>query len=102
MDISPIDKVPASFPITGTDDQGNPATLTNVAVALLPYRTDPTAATVWTPATITNGRVSLVLAGPAADPSGAVAVPTGGGYLWAKDTESSTVQAVRVGFVSVN
>lgn len=102
MDISPIDKVPASFPISGTDDLGNPVTLTSVAVAFLPFRTDPSAATTWTPATVSNGRVSLILAGPAADPTGAIPVPVGGGYLWAKDTESSTVQAVRVGFVSIS
>lgn len=102
MEISPIDKVPASFPLTAKDDQGNPVTLTTVAVAVLPFRTHPDASTVWTPATISGGRVNITLAGPYADPTGAVPVPAAGAYLWAKDTESSTVQAVRVDFISVS
>lgn len=102
MNISPIDKVPASFPLTGTDDNGSPVTLTTVVVAVLPFRATPDGSTTWTPATYSSGRVHFTLAGPFADPTGALPIPTGGGQLWVKDTESSTIQAVRVGFVSVS
>lgn len=101
MQLSPVDKVPVSFPLTGEDETGSPIALTSVVVALLPFRSAPAASTAWSPAAYVNGRVSLTIAGPDADPTGAVQVPAGGAYLWAKDTESATVQAVRVDFISI-
>lgn len=98
--VSPVDKFPASFTLSGTDDQGAPVALTNVVVALLPFRATPDLSTAWMPAMISGGRVEVVFAGRYADPSGALVVPAGGAYLWAKDAEGSTVQAKPVAFVA--
>jgi hypothetical protein len=64
-------------------------------VALLPVRTGPTAATVWTPTTYANGVATITLAGPEADSTGALVV-TGDADLWMRVTEAPHVQAVEV------
>jgi hypothetical protein len=102
VDLSPIDRVYVKFPVTGKLADGSAATVTGVDVALLPFRTDPATVTTWTPAAYADGIASVLLAGPAADPSGALPVPVGGAELWARVTDTPEVQAVRVGFISVS
>lgn len=100
MDLSLIDKVYATFPLVVKDASGNTVTPSAVAVAFLPFRTSPTTSTPWTAVTYASGSVTVLLAGPLADQSGAVAVPSGGGYLWARITDSPEVEAVRVAWVT--
>lgn len=73
-----------SFPLSATNPDGSPATITGAKVAILPKRRGPNAATVWTTATFAAGTVTVRLAGPDADPTGAtLIVPEAGGDLWA-------------------
>lgn len=100
MELSLIDKVHATFPLTVKDSDGNAVTPSAVGVAFLPFRGSPDTVTAWIPATYAAGAVTVLLAGPLADPTGAVVVPPGGGQLWVRITDSPEVEAVRVAWVS--
>lgn len=100
MDLSLIDKVYATFPLTVKDSSGNTVTPSTVDVAFLPFRRSPDVGTVWTSASYAAGSVTVLLAGPLADPTGAVVAPSGGGELWVRITDSPEVEAVRVAWVS--
>lgn len=102
MNISPIDRVYAHIAITATDSTGATVSLTSVDVAALPFRADPTAATSWVAAPVTNGAAQVLVAGPAADPSGAIPIPVSGARLWMRVTSNPEVQAVPLDFVSVS
>lgn len=79
---------------------GSVATVTGVSVALLPVGAVPTGDTVWTTATYTNGEAVVLIAGPDADPTGAIVAPSTRD-LWARVTDSPEVDAVKVGRVDV-
>jgi hypothetical protein len=102
MNLGRTERQYASFPLTGTLDDGTPADLTNVAVALLPRSTTPRPHTTWTPATITDGRVRVLLAGPDAPTEGALTVPDGGGELWVQVTDTPEVDTARVDRVLIS
>lgn len=99
--ISRIDRLYRDYTVTATTRTGTPATLTGVTVALLPPRTTPTAATIWTAATYAAGIATVLLAGPDADPTSAVVVPSGGADLWIKVSDSPEIDAERVERISV-
>lgn len=102
MDLSRIDRIYAKIPITAKLADGTTATIGAVDVALLPPRTTPTGATVWTVATYAAGVATVLLAGPDADPAGALVVPTGGADLWARVVDTPEVDAALVGRVTVS
>lgn len=99
--LSRIDRVYRDYDVTATLRTGGPATITGVTVALLTPRTTPTAATVWTTATYAAGVATVLLAGPDADPTGAVVVPSGGADLWIRVSDSPEIDAARVERISV-
>lgn len=101
MELSRIDRLYASIDVTGTLADGSPATITGVDVALLAPRATPVAATVWTAATYADGTARVLLAGPDANPVGALAVPAGGGDLWIRVTDTPEVDATKVERVTV-
>jgi hypothetical protein len=98
---SSIDRKYAHFPVTATLADGSAATISGVDVALLPYRTGPDASTTWTPAVYANGIATVLLAGPDADPTGALALPTGGASVWARVVDNPEVDAAMVGSISI-
>jgi hypothetical protein len=102
MNLSPIDRRYVHFPVTATLADGSPVTLTGVDVALLPFRTPPSAATTWTAASYSSGTATVLLTGPAADPTGGVELPAGGAVLWARVTDNPEIQAVPVGSISIS
>lgn len=96
MILNRIDRQYVDIPVTATLRNGAPATLTGVDVALLPRRVSPTAATTWIPAAYANGTATVLLAGPDADPAGALPVPLVGAELWIRVTDNPEVDAARV------
>jgi hypothetical protein len=102
VNLSPIDRRYVHFPVSATLADGTPVTLAGVDVTVLPFRSTPSAATSWTAASYSSGQATVLVTGPAADPTGALPLPAGGGELWARITDNPEVQAVPVGFISVS
>lgn len=96
MQLARLDKKYAHIAVTATLADGAPAVPAAVEVALLAPYGRPTAATAWTGTTYTNGDAVVLLAGPDADPTGALVIPTDGADLWIRVTDSPEVVAVRV------
>lgn len=96
MILNRIDRQYVDIDVTATLRNGQPATLTAVDVALIPPRTSPTAATVWTPASYANGTATVLLAGPDASPTDALPVPAAGADMWIRITDSPEIDAARV------
>lgn len=101
MEISPIDRVYAHITVTAKLYDGTPATIAGVDVAALPYGTDPTSTTTWTRATYAAGAATILVAGPAADPTSALPIPAPNAVLWIRVTDTPEVQAVPAGTVSI-
>lgn len=101
VELSPLDRVYASIPVAAALADGTATTISGVDVALLPGRSDPDAATVWTSATYANGVATVLIAGPAADPTDALVCSGGYGALWVRVTDIPEVQAVKAGPVIV-
>lgn len=102
MLLSRIDRTYAHITVTATLHNGDPATVTAVSVALLPPRRTPTAGTTWTPSAYASGDAVILLAGPDADPDGALTVPEGGADLWVRVPDNPEVQAVKVARIDVS
>jgi hypothetical protein len=90
LTLSRIDKRQRTY--TVADNLGG--TYTTIDVALLPVRSSPTAATVWTSVPYAAGVATVVWAGPDADSSGAIVV-TADADMWIKGTNAPYVQAVK-------
>lgn len=101
LTLSRIDRVYRDYDVTATEKDGTPAVLTGVTVALLAPRTTPTSATVWTSATYVSGTATVLLAGPDADPTGALVVPSGGADLWIRIADTPEIDAEKIERVSV-
>lgn len=101
LSLSRLDRIYGRVDVTGTLADGSPATLTAVSVAMIPAHTRPTATTVWTAATLDGRTLSVLLAGPDADQTGALAVPGGDGELWVRVVDSPESQAIKVDRVIV-
>lgn len=101
MEISPISKQYVEVGVTVTLADGEPATVSGVDVAVLPIRTSPTASTAWTEAEGDAGSWRVLVAGPSADPAGAVTVPAGGADLWMRVQDNPEVTAAKVVRINV-
>lgn len=101
LSMSRIDLRDAEFDVSVTDLGGTPVTPAAVDVAILPSRTRPTAATTWTSGDYTAGTVTVLLAGPDADPTGALVVPATGGDLWVKVTDYPEIWAMQAARVTI-
>ena len=99
--LSRVDRLIRTYDLSTIPIGGNgTATPSDVQVALLPPRSGPSAATVWTTATYAAGIVTVLLAGPDASPTGALVVPAAA-ELWMKVTDASEVDAVKVERIEV-
>lgn len=101
LSLSRIDRIDLHIPVTATLADSTPADLAGVDVALLAPRTTPTAATTWTSAAYTGGVAVVLVAGPDADPTGALAIPAGGADVWLRVVDNPEVQAVCAGRVTI-
>lgn len=93
--LSRIDRAVRTYQVSAeVVDEANasPPPLSGVDVALLPPRTSPTINTQWTAATYSNGQFTVTLAGPDADPTGALEV-SASSDLWMRITDEPTVDA---------
>ena len=97
LTISRIDRLYRDYNVTATLRDGSIADLNGVTVAMLPPRTTPTSATTWETVTYAAGVATVLLAGPDADPTGAdLVVPSGGGDLWIRVSDSPEIDAEKV------
>jgi hypothetical protein len=101
MKLSPVDRIPARVPLAATLPDGTPATLTDVALAVLPAYAKPRAGTTWQAVALVDGAAPLMLAGPEADPIGALVVPAGGGTLFVRVIDGDVVQVRKVAALTV-
>jgi len=100
LELSRVDIIDETYPLTPLFPGLNLAGAT-VSVAVLAVGRKPTAATVWFPQTLAAGSVTVRLAGPDADSTGAVAV-SATSELWAKvTTADGQVDAAKIGRVNV-
>ncbi|MCU1617212.1 MAG: hypothetical protein JWO98_4752 [Frankiales bacterium] len=95
MQLSRIDVRGKTYDVPSLLTELDPASLTGVSVALLPPRTSPTAATVWTTVTFVAPTATVLFAGSDADSTGAVVV-TGSADLWIKAVAGVETETVRV------
>jgi hypothetical protein len=77
-----------------------PAGATGYSVTLVPPRSVPTSGNVWTPTTYASGIATVLLAGPNADPTGALVV-TGSADLWILPVGGTDVREMKVGRIAV-
>lgn len=100
MDITRITRKWATLNFAVTSAAGQPVTVNDVAVALLPQRSTPDDDTEWT--TVSNGPdgYRVLLAGPDADPNGAMVVATSLD-LWARIIDTPEVDAAKVDRINV-
>lgn len=101
LTLSRIDRIYRTYDVTATLAGGGPATLTGVDVAVLLPRTTPTASTTWTAATYAAGVATVLLAGPDADPTGALVIPAAGADLWIRVVDTPEVDAEYVERIGV-
>lgn len=98
LTLSRIDRVERIYDL-GTVLAGQSVEVADIAgveVALLTPRTSPDVNTVWTAVTFATPNATVLLAGPDADDTGAVVVPSGGADLWMRVGGAPEVQAVKV------
>jgi hypothetical protein len=100
--ISSIDRLRARVTITEKRADGTAVIPPVVDVTLLPMRTFPNASTVWSaPATYTPGVAEAIIAGPYANPSGALVIPTTGADLWVRVTDGDQVVTAMVDRITI-
>jgi len=101
LELNRVDRIARTYTLSSLAiGGGGPVTPTAVEVALLPPRTSPSRDTTWTTVTYAAGAVTVLLAGPDADPTGAVVVPASAD-LWMRVTYAPEVDAVKVERITV-
>lgn len=101
MEFTRVDKKYVNIPVTATLADGAPAVVTAIDVALLTPRARPTAATTWTASSYAAGIATVLIAGPDADPAGALVLPGAGADVYIRLTDNPEVDAKKVGRISV-
>lgn len=99
LEISRIDRENQTYTLA-TLFPGLTGPFTAASIALLPPRTGPTSATVWTTVTVASGVASVLFAGPDADSTGAVVV-TGNCDVWVKTTVGSQTATAKAGRINL-
>jgi hypothetical protein len=95
MEFTRISRKYVHIPVTATLADGNPAPLAGVDVTLLPVNHRPDADTAWTAADYADGVGTVLIAGPDADPDGALPLAADAD-LWIRVTDTPEVDAVKV------
>lgn len=93
MELTRISRKYAYVTLTATLADGSAATVDAVDVSLLPMGDTPTGTTEWIRFPYTDEGAVVLLAGPDADPEGALVVPEDGADLWARVIDDPEVDA---------
>jgi hypothetical protein len=101
VDLPRIGKKYVHIPATATLADGSPATLTGMDVAFLEPEEKPVGATVWEAADYADGEGVILVAGPDADPTGALQVLSKEVDVWIRITDSPEVDAKKVGRITI-
>lgn len=101
MKLNRIARKYVHIPLTVTLADGSPAPISGADLALVPPGSSLTAQTVWVPSEWADGRASVLVAGPEADPEDALVIPVEGVDVWARITDSPEVDVAKVGRISV-
>jgi hypothetical protein len=97
-----IERVYRHYEVTATLADGGPATLPGVTASLIPPGYGPGPDTDWWPAVYADGTVTVLLAGPDADPAdGAVVIPAAGVNLWFRIVDTPEIVARLVERITV-
>lgn len=102
FELSRVDRLLRTYDLSTIPLGGDgAATPSSVQVALLSVGSGgPSLGTVWTTASYASGIVTVLLAGPDADPTGALVVPATA-MLWMKVIDTPEVDAVKVERITV-
>jgi hypothetical protein len=100
VELSRIDRKARTYALTDVLTGVVPPGVTGVDVALLAPRSNPTAATVWFPATYASGSFTVLLAGPDASSVGALVV-TGSADIWMRISNAPEVDAEKLERITV-
>lgn len=79
------------WPLTATLPDGTAATIAGVDVAFLPPGARPGGSTAWTAGGWNGQQVTVLLAGPSADPTGATVLDVGAHVPWFRVTDAPEV-----------
>lgn len=101
MQLSRVDKVYAHITVTASLADGSPTTLTGVDVAVLAPQATPSASTAWTASTFAAGVAVVLIAGPDADPTGAMVIPAVGADLWVRAIDAPETTTALAGRITV-
>lgn len=92
LSMTRIDRVYRTYTVTATNSAGTTITPAGVDFALVPPDANsPATGTTWTAGTLVGGSWRILLAGPDADQTGAIPVPSWGGDLYARITDAPEV-----------
>lgn len=105
------EKLYRTYRATFTDKDGNVVTDVDLQAGILLPGSTPRGTTTWTDVTYTaypepdedgyHGETTVLLAGPDADPTGAIALPARGGDFYLNVTDSPEIDAKRVERITV-
>jgi hypothetical protein len=101
MEMTAIDRLYARITVSGKLADGTPAVISSISVAAIPPRTRPDSNTAWTAASVSGGVATVLVAGPAADPAGAIPIPAAGADLWIRIIDGPEVEAVKADRITI-
>lgn len=102
MDLPRIARKYARITIVAKKADGSPANVVGLDAALVPPHDRPDAATSWRATSYAAGVGLVLIAGPDADPTGALVVPSTGADLWVRVTDSPEVDATFVDRIKID
>lgn len=101
MDLPRIGRKYGHVTVEATVAGGLDAVLSGIDVALLPPGEAPNATTQWTPTSYKDGVGTILLAGPEADPTGALPVSADLAHVFARVVDGAEVDVALIGIVRV-
>lgn len=94
MNFSPVSRKNVYLTLTARLASGQLTSIAGASVAVVPPREAPSSSTTWVDAVWNSPVARILVAGPQADPTGALVLPSGGGDLWVRITDATEVDAV--------
>lgn len=101
MNLTRISRKTVFLSYAATAPDGSTTDVDELDLSFLPPYTAPDGATQWHQVTGTNGQIPVLLAGPDADPAGAIAVPETGADAWMKAIEGTEVDATKIARITI-
>ncbi len=101
MEFTRLTKKYVAVDVTATSWEGLPETLTGVQAAITDRAATPTALTTWTDCLWNDPTARVLVAGPDADPSGALVLADDGGRLWLRIVDTPEVDLYSAAVIRV-